>query len=75
MEMVIRFSCKPFIVTDRYLLDVSAIKKYKRWKKPVHPFEKFQILDALALERAISAARVGNLLARQFVSHRIGNAR
>src|SRR6185312_12159910 len=44
-------------------------------QEAVHPFEKLQVLDALAFERAIRASGVTDLFTRQFVPHPVGDAR
>src|SRR5207249_3415511 len=44
-------------------------------QKTMHPFEKFQVLNALAFKRAIGAAGVGNPLAGKSVPHPVRDAR
>src|SRR5665213_1282090 len=65
----------PWIVADGNFRDGETLDLEQRRQEPVHPLEKFQIGDALALECAVAAARVGNVFAGQFVANPVGDVR
>ena len=52
-----------------------ALDLEERRQETVHALEELQILDALALEGAVGATRIRNLLAGQLVAHPVGDAR
>src|SRR6202035_3772801 len=63
------------IVRHRNFGDRETFHLDQRWKKTMRTVEEFDVGNAFALEHAISAARVGNVLAGQFVADPIGNPR
>ena len=63
------------IVRDFDFGDGVAFDLEQRRQKAVHSLEKLQVLDALALERAISAACVGNFLSGKLVANPVRDAR
>src|SRR5262249_53162579 len=54
--------------------DGKALNFEESPHKPVHSFEKFEVLDALALEGAVATPSVGNVIAGKSVAHPVGNS-
>ena len=72
---VMALAGKSRIVAHLDFRDGVALDLEQRRQEAVHALEKFQVLDALAPERAVGAARVGNFFAGQFIPDRVGDAR
>ena len=64
-----------WIVRDRDFRHRETLNLEKGRQESVHPFEEFEVLDALPLEGAVRTAGITDLFARQFVPHPIGDAR
>src|SRR5258706_5459405 len=74
-DTVMALAGEPGIVGYRNLGHGEAFDLEERGQKTMHAFEKFHVLDALALESAISAAGIADLFAGEFVPHPVRNTR
>jgi len=72
---VVALAGKTGIVGNRNLRDDESLDLEQRRQETVHALEKFQVLDALALEHPVAAARVADVFAGQPVADPVGDAR
>ena len=68
-------AAKSRVVAHLDFRDCVAFNLEERRQKPVHSLEEFQIVNALALERTVGAAGVGDLFAAQLVPNPIRDMR
>src|SRR5437879_13754054 len=72
---VMTFSCASRVVRHRNFRNGKAFELDQRRKKSMRAVEEFYVGDAFALEHAIGAAGVCDILTGQFIAHPVGNAR
>ena len=67
-------ACESRIGANGDFCDGEAFQLNQCRHEPVHPFEKFHVLDAFAFKRAVTTTGIADVVAGQLITHPVGDA-